>query len=74
MVAIIEGQAERMSPGPELGERLMCHSKAKYGYSSETIENIFLVRPSVAYAWDESLKGATRWRFSGEGEASKRGG
>jgi hypothetical protein len=74
MVAIVEGSAERMSPGPELGERLMALSKAKYGYSSDMIENIFMVRPSVAYAWDESLKGATRWRFPGEGEAPKEGG
>jgi hypothetical protein len=63
MVVIVEGVAELVKPELATAERLADISAAKYGFRPDTIGEIYAVRPTVAYAW-EDLRNATRWHFS----------
>jgi hypothetical protein len=63
LVVIVEGVAEIVRPEPATAERLADISATKYGFRPDAIDEIYAVRPRVAYAW-EDLRNATRWDFS----------
>jgi nitroimidazol reductase NimA-like FMN-containing flavoprotein (pyridoxamine 5'-phosphate oxidase superfamily) len=65
IVVILHGVAELTKPEPATAERLAEVSATKYGFRPDAINEIYAVRPVVAYAWGD-LGSATRWHF-GEG-------
>ena len=60
---IVEGTSEDTAPAGDLAERIIGSFKAKYSYAPDVARGVYDFRPLTAFAWDESLKGATRWRF-----------
>ena len=71
-VVILEGEAREASPPErELARRLAEAFAAKYGQSHDYRPGpdqwdnggLWALRPSVAFAWSEFPKNATRWRF-----------
>jgi general stress protein 26 len=64
LVVILEGIAEHTKPEPSIAKHVADVSATKYDYRPDTINGVYAVRPIVAYAWYESLKSATRWRFN----------
>ena len=67
---ILEGSIEKVPPSPELTERLMAASKAKYGYTPPPTaydEGAWALRPERARAWSAFPTDVTRFRFGPAG-------
>jgi hypothetical protein len=63
---ILEGTMGRVIPPPELTERLMEASKAKYGYGppeAAYAAGLWALRPDRARAWSAFPTDVTRFRF-----------
>ncbi len=63
---ILEGTMRRVVPPPELAERLMEASKAKYGYGpppAAYAAGLWALRPDRARAWSAFPDDVTRFRF-----------
>jgi Pyridoxamine 5'-phosphate oxidase len=63
---ILEGTIEKVPPSPELADRLMAASKAKYGYTpppNAYAEGAWALRPERARAWSAFPTDVTRFRF-----------
>jgi nitroimidazol reductase NimA-like FMN-containing flavoprotein (pyridoxamine 5'-phosphate oxidase superfamily) len=63
LAVIVEGVVEDVTPDSATSERVAAAYDAKYNYRPGVAEGIFMMRSRVAFAWDEYLKRATRWRF-----------
>jgi hypothetical protein len=67
---ILEGSIEKVPPSPELTERLMAASKAKYGYTpppNAYSQGAWALRPERARAWSSFPSDVTRFRFGTAG-------
>ena len=68
-VIILHGDARALrAPDRALATRLAEASAQKYGYGQKPEDyekgtGIYVVRPRIVFAWKESLKDVTRWRF-----------
>jgi Pyridoxamine 5'-phosphate oxidase len=63
---ILEGSIERVAPSPELTDRLMAASRAKYGYTpppNAYAEGAWALRPEQVRAWSAFPTDVTRFRF-----------
>ena len=63
---ILEGSIEKVPPSPELTERLMAASKAKYGYGPPEgayAAGVWALRPARARAWSAFPTDVTRFVF-----------
>jgi Pyridoxamine 5'-phosphate oxidase len=63
---ILEGTMRRVVPPPELAERLVAASKAKYGYGpppAAYAAGLWALRPDRARAWSAFPADVTRCRF-----------
>lgn len=64
-VVIIEGDAHPVhQPDPAFSNRVIDAYAAKYDYHAETIDGMWALRPTTAYAWTSFPADATRWRFA----------
>ena len=64
---IVEGDAEWLTPSPEVGTRLSEASKAKYGYAPSPEDysaGVWGLRPRRVLAWNSFPKDATRFVFA----------
>jgi hypothetical protein len=66
-VIIVHGIARELKPDQSLIARLSEESKKKYGFAPPpeafAAGGSWIVRPTMALAWKEALKDATRWQF-----------
>jgi Pyridoxamine 5'-phosphate oxidase len=63
---ILEGTMRRVTPSPELADRLKAASKAKYGYGppdAAYAAGLWSLRPDRARAWSAFPTDVTRFRF-----------
>jgi nitroimidazol reductase NimA-like FMN-containing flavoprotein (pyridoxamine 5'-phosphate oxidase superfamily) len=64
---IVEGEAEFVTPEPDLAQRLATASRAKYPAYGATADayagGVWRLRPSVVLAWDRLHVDATRFTF-----------
>lgn len=65
VMVMLQGSAEIVTPEPEAHGRIAEQYGSKYPYKPEAGGQMYMVRPSKAFAWDNNDFGktATRWRF-----------
>jgi hypothetical protein len=63
---MVEGDYVDAYPDAETARRVEADFEVKYKYHPDASSGIYLIRPRVAFGWDESLKAATRWQFGGQ--------